>query len=86
MNSSDYKYYSANKCEEFAGKATIASTQTEEKRRERIKREEQVEECEGNGDARELGENEGSLPFSRSSLQGKLLMRRLRPRRSIGKG
>ena len=35
LNSSDYKYYSANKCEEFAGKATIASTQTEKKRRER---------------------------------------------------
>lgn len=76
LNSSDYKFYSAKTCEEFAGKATNASTQTEEKHRERIKREEQVEECEGNGDAKELGENEeGSLPFSRSSfgtLEGSL--------------
>lgn len=79
FNSSDYKFYRAKTCEEFAGKATNASTQTEEKRRERIKWE-KVEECD---DARELGEheneneneNEGSFRFSSSSfgaLEGSL--------------
>lgn len=67
LNSCDYKLYKAKTCEEFAGKVTNASTQTEEKRRERIKRE-KVEVCEGN-DARELGENEGSLAFSSSSFR-----------------
>ncbi|RDX76058.1 Protein UPSTREAM OF FLC [Mucuna pruriens] len=63
LNSCDYKFYKAKTCEEFAGKATNASTQTEEKHGERIKRE-KVEECEEN-DARE---NEGSLTFSSSSF------------------
>ncbi|KAK7357960.1 hypothetical protein VNO80_17257 [Phaseolus coccineus] len=75
LNSCDYKFYKAKTCEEFAGKGTNASTQTEEKRRERIKRE-KVEECEGNDDARKLGENEGSSSrFSSSSfgaLEGSL--------------
>lgn len=74
LNSCDYKFYKAKTCEEFAGKATNASTQTEEKRRESIKRE-KVEECEGNDDARELCENEGSSRFSTSSfgaLEGSL--------------
>ncbi|BAT93608.1 hypothetical protein HKW66_Vig0199120 [Vigna angularis] len=73
FNSSDYKFYRAKTCEEFAGKATNASTQTEEKRRERIKWE-KVEECKGTDDAR-VGENEGSLRFSSSSfgaLEGSL--------------
>ncbi|KAK7382996.1 hypothetical protein VNO78_28661 [Psophocarpus tetragonolobus] len=70
LNSSDYKFYTAKTCKEFAGKATNASTQTEERRRERINRE-QVDECKGN-DVRKLGENEGSLPFSSSfgALEG----------------
>ncbi|TKY50654.1 UPSTREAM OF FLC protein [Spatholobus suberectus] len=73
LNSYDYKFYKAKTCKEFVGKANNAWTQTEEKRREKIKRE-KVEECEGN-DARELGENEVSLSFSTSSfgaLEGSL--------------
>lgn len=64
----DYRLYKAKTCREFAGKAANASTQTEEKGWQRMEREEQAEECEGNDDARKFGENMGSLSFSTSSF------------------
>ncbi|XP_027364828.1 uncharacterized protein LOC113871934 [Abrus precatorius] len=66
FSSCDYKLYKAKTCREIGGKATNASTQTEDKSRERIKMD-QVEECEGN-DAREFSENGGSLLFAISSV------------------
>ena len=74
-SSCDYKLYKAKTFSEFSGKAANASTQTEEKSRQRMERK-QVEECEGDDDGREVSENiVGSLPFSSSSfgsLEGSL--------------
>ncbi|XP_061372247.1 protein SOSEKI 5-like [Gastrolobium bilobum] len=70
----DYKLCMAQTCREFSRKAANASTQTEEKSRQRMMQRDQNEESEGN-DARELGENGDSLPFSISSfgvLEGSL--------------
>ncbi|KEH44478.1 hypothetical protein MtrunA17_Chr1g0212601 [Medicago truncatula] len=62
----DYKLYKATTYREFAEKATNASTQTEEKGRQRM----DIETCEGFGGnaVRKIDKNGGSMSYSRSSF------------------
>ncbi|XP_045803184.1 protein SOSEKI 5-like [Trifolium pratense] len=64
----DYNLYNAKICMDFAEKAANASTQTEEKGRQRMEMDRRSEGFEGNGAARKFDVNEGSLSVSSSSF------------------
>ncbi|GAU12172.1 hypothetical protein TSUD_01380 [Trifolium subterraneum] len=64
----DYNLYNAKICSDFAEKAANASTQTEEKGRQRMEMDRRSEGFEGNADARKFDANRGSLSISSSSF------------------